>query len=283
MKIDGKTLAQNILVNIKNEVKNLKKKGIVPRLAILMTGDDPASMAYIKQKEKKAQTAGIQITSLHFPETASQEIIMQSVQSLSGNPHISGVIIQRPLPEHIDNHLIDLAVDPQKDVDGFLENSPFIPPIVRAVVRILEETLRSFGTSFDSYFSRHSLVIIGKGKTAGTPLINYFRSKGIEPIVVDSNTKNANETTRKADVIISAVGKADVVKAENIKKGCVLIGVGMHRNHEGKLAGDFDEEKIKDIAGAYTPTPGGVGPMNVTMLLENVLQSAKNQQSRMRN
>lgn len=268
MKIDGKAIAENIFTDLKKRVVKLKQKGITPHLVIILIGDDPASQAYVRQKVLKGEAIGVKVTVQSLPKAISQDKLLRSLKLLNADKNIHGIIVQRPLPTHIDEKAIDKAVIPQKDVDGFHINSLFDMPLAIAVIRILEEA--------DKDYRKKNIVIIGKGQTGGGPIIKKLRTLNIEPKIVDSKTHNQQLLTRKADILISAVGKPQMVKPDMLRKGVILISIGMHKGKDGKLHGDYDEKEIENIATFYTPTPGGVGPVNVAMLLENIVKAAEN-------
>ena len=314
MKIDGQQIAAKILLGLKIRVEKLKEKGIIPHLAIILVDSDPASLAYVNQKEIKGKIIGAKITVKHLSYQITKSSLLSTMNQFNNDNNVHGVIVQRPLPSRIDTKEISQTINLNKDVDGFLKDSKFNPPIALAVLRILEEIYwkksearnpksetnpndqisnnknvldfehSNFGivSSFDirisnfvNWLKSKKIVIIGKGETGGQPVINMFKKMHAEPIIIDSKTTNPQALTKKSDIIISAVGKPDVVKPEMIKKGVILISVGLHKGEDGKLHGDYDEEKIKDIASFYTPTPRGVGPVNVAMLLENLITAAE--------
>jgi len=322
MRIDGKEIANKILLELKNRVETLKEKlfpadrnGIAPHLAIILVDKNPASLAYVNQKKLKGKIIGAKITVKRISQNITQAKLLKTIKQLNNDSNIHGIIVQRPLPPSINTNEISLAINLNKDVDGFHPNSKFQPPITLAVLRILEEVywkksearnpkhetnsnvqntnfqnkFLSFGhlnfdivSSFDirysnfvSWLSSQKIVIIGKGETGGRPIIDILRKMGVQPIVIDSKTSNPQKLTKKADIIISAVGKENVVSKEMLKKGVILIGVGLYKGRSGKMQGDYDEEKIKNIASFYTPTPGGVGPINVAMLLQNLVSATE--------
>lgn len=268
MRIDGKAIAEGIFKNLREKVVALKEKGVAPKLVIILVGDDPASASYVRQKELKSKLVGIETHVEHLPENISQSELLSTTQQYNNDNKVHGLIVQRPLPPGINIEEIDNAVDPQKDVDGFRSDSPFLPPLGIAVFRILEEI---------PHFQTKKIVIMGKGKTGGSPVMQVLDRRGVPFLVVDSKTPNPQAITKEADIIISAVGKHNVIKKDMIKNGAALIGVGMHRGVDGKLYGDYEENDIKNTALQYTPIPGGVGPVNVAMLLENVVTAAERQ------
>ena len=276
MKIDGKEIANRIFSQLKKRVEKLKEKNITPHLAIILIDKDPASVAYVNQKEIKGKDIGAKISVKQLPPNVSESKLLATIEQLNNDDNIHGIIVQRPLPASINTNTISLAIKPNKDVDGFHPNSKFRPPIALAALRILKE-VPSLARSHLAKLKSKKIVVIGKGETGGKPIIKMLREMNIEPLVIDTKTPNAEAIIKTADVIISAVGKPDVIKPEMLKRGVILIGVGLHKGNDGKLHGDYDEEKIKNIASFYTPTPGGVGPLNVAMLLENLATATENQ------
>lgn len=308
MKIDGKKISTEINENLKRRVEKLKEKNITPGLAIILVGEDPASKAYVGRKELKAKEIGANVNIYHFPATANQEELLHLINKLNSDSSIHGIIVQRPLPPQDDGNIISTKTDPKKDIDSFHPDSPYPMPLAAAVLKILEEVYKEgvaqeegFPTARTRYSATNTsgalvgrkpatgpqslflkwlkskkIIIIGKGETGGGPTIKMLKDMGIEPEVIDSKTTNPKEIAKKADILISTVGKSNIVKPEMLKKNVILVSVGLHRAEDGKLHGDYEEDEIKHIASFYTPTPGGVGPVNVTMLLENLLSAAEN-------
>lgn len=275
MKIDGKAIAEGILENLRLNVSDLKRKGVTPTLAVIHIGDDPGSTAYIRQKQKAAEAIGAILIHSHQPacrQGRSSAISLQQLQKIieefNDNPAIHGIIIQRPLPKPLraDGILIS------KDVDGFLPGSPYPVPVAAAVMAILERSHPGFRRVRP--LRKQHIVVIGRGETAGIPITEALRKRGIDPIVVHSQTPNPDDAIRTADIVISCVGKPNVVRRDNIKTGAVLVSVGLSRDSDGKLHGDYEEDEIKDVACLYTPTPGGVGPVNVAYLMANLVEAA---------
>lgn len=268
MKIDGKEIAQNILASLKKRT-DLLKKNVTPHLVIILVGNDPASESYVKQKVQKGEAIGIKVTVKNYQLPIINYQLLEAIEQLNNDSNVHGIIVQQPLPSHIDVAATINAVNPQKDVDGFHPNSKFPMPLAVAVLKILDNVNKNWQTK--------KIVIIGKGETGGGPVIKTLRDLGVQPLIIDSKTQNAQELTKTADIIISSVGKPNIVKADAIKKGVILISVGLHKGSDGKLHGDYEESEIADIAGFYTPTPGGVGPVNVACLLENLIQATEQQ------
>jgi len=282
MIVDGKQIAQKILDNLKIKVEKLKKRGIAPHLHIITLTTDSSSEAYVGQKEKKGGEIGAKITVENLNSNTKTEELLAKIERLNNDNSVCGIIIQRPLPQHIDESLIANSINPKKDVDGFHPNSKFSPPIAQAVLKILEKIHSSTprvdiqNLDFVNWLKSKKITVVGRGVTAGGPIISALKKLGIEPEVVTSKTDDRKEIMKNSDIVITAVGKPNIVKAENLKNGVILIGTGMYRGEDGKFHGDYDENEIKSIASFYTPTPGGVGPINVAMLLSNLIRSAEN-------
>lgn len=278
MKIDGKKIAKDIFNHLQKRVEKLKKSGITPGLAIILVGDNPASKSYVRQKEIKAKEIGIVPIIYHYQQHVSQKTISNCLNDLNHLSKIHGIIVQQPLPPHIDTKSITQTIDPEKDIDGFHKNSKYQMPIACAILKILEKIHSSTPgvepRNFLDWLKSKKIVVIGKGETGGGPIIKMFKKINIEPKVIDSKTKTPEKFTKTADIVISAVGKPNILTAKMVKRGVILISVGLYRGEDKKLHGDYTEEKIKNIASFYTPTPGGVGPVNVVCLLENLIQAA---------
>ena len=285
MKIDGRAIAENIFTDLKRRVNSLKKKGITPHLVIILIGDDSASKAYVRQKVLKGEAIGANVTVKNYELRITNYELRKTIEQLNNDNNVHGIIVQRPLPPHIDEKAIDEAVDSKKDVDGFHPQTPFQMPLAAAVLRILQEIhiAKAYDVAdFREWLASKNIVVVGKGKTGGGPIIQKLKSMHIEPTIVDSKTHNPQLITRNADILISAVGKPRMIRKDWLRKdygddrpGTILISVGMHKGEDGKLHGDYDEDDIKDVTTFYTPTPGGVGPVNVAMLLQNVVKAAE--------
>lgn len=269
MVIYGKLIAQSIYQKLVPRISRLKKRSINPTLAIILVGSDPASAAYVSQKKKRGQDLGITVAVDRKPADLTEEQLLATVENYNHDPNIHGIIIQLPLPEHISEEKVIQQVLPQKDVDGFTTNSLFTNPIVKAVYYLFDYTIHKKPTN-------KQIVVIGKGKTAGKPIFQELSKLCKNITQIDSKTKNPDEIIKQGDIVISCVGKKNIVNRQNLKKGAILINVGL-RKEDNHLAGDYDEEEIKDIASFYTPTPGGVGPINVACLLENVIIACERQ------
>jgi methylenetetrahydrofolate dehydrogenase (NADP+) / methenyltetrahydrofolate cyclohydrolase len=290
MKIDGKKIANEALKQLALTYSDKPK----PSLAIILIGNDSASSVYINQKKRVGERIGINVTVKNFRDTASENQIIKQIADYNSNRSISGIIVQLPLPKNLNANKIISTIDPKKEVDGFLPNSPHTPPVACAVLKALEiafndnmlgRTSRTrrpihpqvnsrglLGTGIKPALRQKSTVIIGRGKTGGMPIIKTFNKLKIPYTLIHAKTPNPDRIIKKADIIISCVGKPNIITPANIKRGVILIGVGIHKDNTGNMAGDYDEKKIKGIASFYTPTPGGVGPLTVACLMKNVSQ-----------
>jgi methylenetetrahydrofolate dehydrogenase (NADP+)/methenyltetrahydrofolate cyclohydrolase len=278
MKIDGKAIAEEIFEELKKRVKKLQKEKIYPKLAIILVGTDPASLAYINQKEIKAKLMGTKTEMKPFPVNTSTSVLLKEIKKLNEDKKIHGIIVQQPLPKHVDVKKIINMIDPKKDVDGFHPDSHFQMPIVMAVLKILEKVYTSnpeIQNRFIEWLKNKKIVAMGKGETGGKPVAQMFKKMKVAYDLIDSKTKNPEKITITADIIISAVGKPNILKPEMIKAGVILIGIGISRGKSAKLMGDYDQNEVKNIASFYTPTPGGIGPVNVAMLLKNTIAAAE--------
>lgn len=271
MKIDGKAISSIFIEQLKQRVDNLKEGRITPHLYIITFGKDTNTESYLKQKILRANQIGAKITIKRFPKSATENKILKFIDKLNKDKKIQGVIVQRPLPKKINSEKISMAVTLAKDVDGFHPHSTFGPPVALAVVKAIESTI-SDNSIYDFLMSK-KIVILGKGTTAGAPTIKLFKQIGIKLTVIDSKTKDRKKLLKKADVIICAVGKK-ILTADSIKRGAILIGLGMH-TLDGKLKGDYEESDVEAKASFYTPTPGGIGPINVTMLMKNLVEATE--------
>jgi methylenetetrahydrofolate dehydrogenase (NADP+)/methenyltetrahydrofolate cyclohydrolase len=279
MVVDGKQIAQGVLDNLKKRVEELNEGGITPHLAVILIGDDESSKAYVRQKELKINEIGGAITIHRFKNNFSESELLELINKLNNDPIVHGIIIQRPLPPHIDKDKVTNATTREKDVDGFCADTLFDAPVAQAVWRILKEVYMQIGdndSSFEEWLKVKKVAIMGKGQTAGMPIINFFDRKNIPLTIIDSKTDNKAEIIQDADILISAVGKEHVITNDMIKAGVILVGVGMGRGIDGKMHGDYIEEEVSSKAAFYTPVPGGVGPVNVAMLLSNLIKSSEN-------
>ena len=257
---DGNAHKARILEQLAKTLQTSKSK---PTLGIIQVGNDPASSSYIKMKEQAAQRIGARFLYKKFKESVNKDVIISQIHIWNHNKNVTGVLVQLPLPEQLQEKEIIAEIEPTKDVDGLHPRTKFAGPAAAAISYILEEA----GVEIPG----RKIVVIGSGKTAGEPIISYLLYKGARVTIVGKDTKNAKEIIKQAHILVTAVGKPDFyLKGKDIQKGAVLIGVGIRRDKKGKLIGDYDEKSVAKVASFYTPTPGGVGPITVAMLMKNL-------------
>ncbi|XJZ26174.1 bifunctional methylenetetrahydrofolate dehydrogenase/methenyltetrahydrofolate cyclohydrolase FolD [Bacillota bacterium Lsc_1132] len=276
--INGLEIAKRKRGEIAEGVERLKEKGITPGLAVILVGNNQASRTYVSNKEKACQEVGMYSLLVEFPESISEEELLEKIRELNDDHSIHGILVQLPLPAHIDATEVIETIDPAKDVDGFhpinigrmmTGQDAFLPCTPYGVMVMLEET------GID--ISGKNVVVVGRSNIVGKPSGQLFLNKDATVTYCHSKTKNIKDHTSQADILVSAVGKANFITAEHIKKGAVVIDVGMNRNEAGKLCGDVAFEEVAEKAGYITPVPKGVGPMTITMLLANTLKAAEKQ------
>ncbi len=276
MKLDGRELAQEIYVGLNLEVDELKKSGIEPHLVVILFGNNPNSLSYIKQKQKGAEKIGAKLTFIHKSTIPSQPVAEQLVKKYTNDPLVHALIVQRPIPPPLDTDKLIGLNSLVKDVDGFLPNSPYLPPVGLAVIKVLEKIciLQEKGTDFVAWAKRKHVLLIGRGETGGKPIAKTLTEYGLRFDQIHSNTPNKESLFQNADIIISAIGKSGTIPIHLLKKEAVLVGVGLHEEN-GKLIGDYDDTEAEKLVDFYTPTPGGTGPVNVACLMENLVAAAK--------
>lgn len=274
--IDGKELASKIRLRLKEEVSELIKQGVKPKLAVIMVGNDKASTVYVRNKSKACEEIGIEFEEFLLDENTTQNELLNIIYDLNKRNDIHGILLQSPIPEELDIREAFNAIDYRKDVDGFnpinvgklcIGEDSFVSCTPSGVIRMLEE--------YNIDIEGKRAVIIGRSNIVGKPLIQCLLNKNATVTVCHSKTQNLKEITKEADILIAAIGKPKFVKEDMVKNGAVVIDVGINRNEEGKLVGDVDFENVSKKASYITPVPGGVGPMTVAMLMENVIKSAK--------
>ncbi|WP_422123178.1 bifunctional methylenetetrahydrofolate dehydrogenase/methenyltetrahydrofolate cyclohydrolase FolD [Planococcus sp. X10-3] len=274
--IDGKATSLKLKEQIAGRVQSLTSKGIIPGLAVVLIGDNPASHTYVKNKKKTCEALGMRSDLLQFPETLPEADLLEVIEGLNKDPEIHGILVQLPLPAHIDEFKVILAIDPEKDVDGFhpisvgnmmIGREGFLPCTPHGIIKLLEE----YGID---PAGKHA-VVIGRSNIVGKPAGQLLLQKDATVTYCHSRTVGLADYTRQADILISAVGRAKFLGKEHIKAGAVIIDVGMNRDDNGKLCGDVDFDDVLEKASYVTPVPGGVGPMTIAMLMENTLLSAE--------
>jgi methylenetetrahydrofolate dehydrogenase (NADP+)/methenyltetrahydrofolate cyclohydrolase len=275
-RIDGNALSQKLRIQITERAAALKAKGITPGLAVVLVGDNPASQVYVRNKVKACQDCGLHSLLEKYPEDMTEKVLLERIETLNQDPRIHGILVQLPLPKHIDAQKVIEAVAPHKDVDGFhiasagalMTGMPgFWPCTPYGCMKMLD----SIGYDLKG---KHA-VVIGRSNIVGKPMALMLLQKNATVTICHSATPNLKAMTLQADVIVAAVGKRNVLTADMVKPGAVVIDVGMNRNDEGKLCGDVDFDGVEKVAGYITPVPGGVGPMTITMLLVNTLEAAE--------
>lgn len=276
--IDGKNLAKKIRQELKEECDELKKNGINPKLAVIMVGDDPASKVYVRNKSKACEDVGIDYEEFILKKETTQEELIELIKKLNNDKKTNGILLQSPIPKHLNINEAFKAITYMKDVDGFTPSSV-------GKLCIGEDTFVSctpYGVMkmFDEYnidLTGKDVAILGRSNIVGKPLIQCCLQRNATVTVCHSKTKNLEEHTKRADVVISAIGQSKFVKENMVKDGAVIIDVGINRGEDGKLTGDVDFENVEKKASYITPVPGGVGPMTIAMLMNNVIKAAKEQ------
>ena len=277
--IDGKAISKAEREKIAKEAEELKNLGILPGLAVIIVGDDPASAVYVRNKERACEEVGIYSEVIRMPENASEEEIIANIEALNANGKIHGILVQLPLPKGLDETKILSHIKASKDVDAFLPENvgllslgrPDMLPCTPAGVMTL---LAQSGIDVCG----KECVVVGRSNIVGKPMAMLLLLQNGTVTVCHSKTKNIADITRRADILVCAVGKPKFITADMVKSGACVIDVGINRGDDGKLCGDVDFENVKEIAGYITPVPGGVGPMTITSLLKNTVKSAKNSQ-----
>ncbi|HEO8130741.1 TPA: bifunctional methylenetetrahydrofolate dehydrogenase/methenyltetrahydrofolate cyclohydrolase [Streptococcus agalactiae] len=274
--IDGKALSQKMQAELGRKVERLKEQhGIIPGLAVILVGDNPASQVYVRNKERSALEAGFKSETLRLSESISQEELIDIIHQYNEDKSTHGILVQLPLPQHINDKKIILAIDPKKDVDGFhpmntghlWSGRPMMVPCTPAGIM---EMFREYHVDLEG---KHA-VIIGRSNIVGKPMAQLLLDKNATVTLTHSRTRNLSEVTKEADILIVAIGQGHFVTKDFVKEGAVVIDVGMNRDENGKLIGDVVFEQVAEVASMITPVPGGVGPMTITMLLEQTYQAA---------
>ncbi|MDZ5783024.1 bifunctional methylenetetrahydrofolate dehydrogenase/methenyltetrahydrofolate cyclohydrolase FolD [Marinococcus luteus] len=274
--ISGKEVAASLREEIKQEIASWNNGEQIPGLAVVLVGDNPASRSYVKGKQKASKEVGIHSELKELPESVTEEELLQIVKDYNDNEDIHGILVQLPLPDHISDKKVIETISPDKDVDGFhpinigrmmTGQEAFLPCTPYGIIKMLEYT----GVSIEG---KHA-VVLGRSNIVGKPMGQLLLNKNATVTHCHSRTKDLASYMQSADILIAAIGRQEFVKGKNVKPGAVVIDVGMNRKDDGKLCGDVDFEEVSEKASYLTPVPGGVGPMTITMLLYNTLQSAK--------
>ena len=274
--IDGKSIAKELRESLAPRVAALKEQGITPGLTVIVVGDDPASAIYVRNKERACVKLGMNSQVLRFPAETTQEEILNTVRLLNQDDSVHGILVQLPLPRHIDEQAVLRAIDPDKDVDGFhamnagrlMNGEPgFVACTPKGVMRLLEVS----GVELDG----KNAVVVGRSNIVGKPMALLLLQKNCTVTIAHSHTKDLAAVTRSADILVVAVGRAGFITGDMIKPGAAVMDVGINRV-DGKVAGDVDFDSAKEVASCITPVPGGVGAMTIAMLMENTVEAAEN-------
>lgn len=276
--IDGKELAKKIRANLKIECEELKKKNINSKLAVIMVGEDPASKVYVRNKSKACEDVGIEYEEYLLDVNTTQKELIELIEKLNNDKTINGILLQSPIPSNLDVNEAFRTISPQKDVDGFnpinvgklvLNQDTFVSCTPYGIMKMFEE--------YDIDLTGKNVIILGRSNIVGKPLIHCCLNKNATVTSCHSKTQNIAQKAKEADVLISAIGKANFVTADMVKDGAVVIDVGINRLDNGKITGDVDFESVKEKASYITPVPGGVGPMTIAMLMNNVIKATRRQ------
>lgn len=274
--IDGKALADKMAIALKDKVDALKAKGVTPGLVVVLVGENPASQVYVRNKERRALTAGFKSEIIRLSEETSEKDLLALIEQLNQDNQWHGILVQLPLPAHISEEKVLLAIDPEKDVDGFhptnmgllWSGSPVMMPSTPAGIMVM---LDEYGVDI----AGKTALVIGRSNIVGKPMAQMLLDRHATVTIAHSRTKNLAEVAKQADILVVAIGMGNFVTADFVKPGAVVIDVGMNRDENGKLIGDVKFDEVEPIASLITPVPGGVGPMTITMLMEQTYETAK--------
>lgn len=274
--LDGKQIAQDYRQKLKEEVESLKEQGFTPKLSVILVGNDGASQSYVNSKKKAAEKLGMISEIVHLDESTSEEEVLIELKRLNEDDSVSGILVQVPLPKQVSEQKIIESINPDKDVDGFhptnigklyIDEQTFVPCTPLGIMELLNHA--------DIDIEGKEAVIIGRSHIVGQPIYKLLLQKNATVTIMHSKTKDMHSHLKNADIIVSAVGQPGIVSKDDVKEGAVVIDVGNTPDENGKLKGDVDYDDVKEIAGAITPVPGGVGPMTITMVLNNTLLAEK--------
>jgi len=275
--IDGKSLAKKVQATVATEVEQLKQeKNIVPGLAVILIGDDPASHAYVKMKAKACENVGFYSITHSMPDTISQDEIIATIEMMNSNPRIDGILVQLPLPKHVDTDKILEVIDPKKDVDGF--HAYNVGRLVTGLDSFVACTPLGVMKMFEEYkidLRGQDVCVVGASNIVGKPMASLLLNAEATVTITHIYTKDLKAHTSKADIVVVGVGVPGLIKEDMIKEGAIVIDIGINRIEDGSLVGDVDFENVSPKCSYITPVPGGVGPMTIAMLLSNTLKSAK--------
>ena len=274
--IDGKKISKEIKDELKAEVENLKSKGKEICLAVIQVGNDPASSVYVNNKKKACAYIGIESEAYELEESTTEADLLKLIDRLNHSEHVNGILVQLPLPAHIDEDKIIRAISPDKDVDGFhpvsvgklwIGEKGFLSCTPAGIIQLLKRS----GITIDG----KECVVVGRSNIVGKPMAALLLRENATVTVAHSHTKDLKEITKRADILIVAIGKRQFIHADYVKEGAVVIDVGMHRDENNKLCGDVAFDEVESVASAITPVPGGVGPMTIAMLMNNCVETAR--------
>ncbi|WP_124727212.1 bifunctional methylenetetrahydrofolate dehydrogenase/methenyltetrahydrofolate cyclohydrolase FolD [Staphylospora marina] len=274
--IDGKEIAKQVRNELKAEVNRLREHGLVPGLAVILVGNHPASESYVRGKIRASEEVGIHSELIRLSETAREEELLAEVQRLNRDPNIHGILVQLPLPAHMDPARVIAVIDPAKDVDGFtplntgnmmIGQDALKPCTPVGIIELLKRA--------DISVAGKHVVVVGRSNIVGKPVSILLQQENATVTMCHSRTKDLAYHTRQADILVAAVGRAEMITADHVKEGVVVIDVGVNRREDGKLVGDVRFDEVAPLASAITPVPGGVGPMTIAMLLANTVTAAK--------
>lgn len=274
--IDGKKISQEIKDELKEKVAKLKEQGTEIALAVIQVGEDPASSVYVRNKKRACEYIGIESVAYEIPETTTQDELLAIIDDCNKNPKINGILVQLPLPDHIDEDTVIKAIAPEKDVDGFHPQSVgamtigepgFLPCTPAGIIQLLKRS----GVEIEG----KECVIIGRSNIVGKPMALLLLRENGTVTICHSRTKNLKEVTKRADILVVAIGRPKFIDESYVKEGAVVIDVGIHRDANNKLCGDVDFDRVAPHTSAITPVPGGVGPMTIAMLMNNCVESAE--------
>ena len=272
--IDGKKISQDIKEELKEKVADLKKQNIEITLAVIQVGNDPASSVYVNNKKKACHYIGIESLAYELPEETSEQELLDLIQQLNMNPKVNGILVQLPVPKHINEEKVIQAIDPKKDVDGFnVKNVGALSTGSKGFVSCTPAGIIELLKRSNIEIEGKVCVVLGRSNIVGKPMGMLLLKENGTVMMCHSKTKNIKEITKQADILVVAIGKPKYVDETYVKEGAVVIDVGIHRNSEGKLCGDVDYEKVASHTTAITPVPGGVGPMTIAMLMSNCVRT----------
>ena len=276
--IDGKEVAKKTREKLKNEVKELKEHGIIPKLTVIMVGDNPASKVYVRNKSKACNEVGVEYEEFFLDSSISQKELLDLIKKLNDDKTVNGILLQSPIPKHLDINEAFRTIDYRKDVDGFhpmnvgklvLGQDTFVSCTPYGIMRLFEE--------YNIDLCGKNVVILGRSNIVGKPLVQCCLNNNATVTICHSKTKDIKEVTKNADVLVVAIGKPHFLEADMVKDGAIIIDVGINRLDTGKIVGDVDFENVSKKASYITPVPGGVGPMTIAMLLNNVIKATRQQ------